>query len=174
MAPEPALGKKLFEFAGERYHATDYAPDIWSGHGYMVRSLDLCSDLVKLPSRSFDLIIHNHVLEHIPCSVDVALKGLHRLLDGDGVHIFSVPFRGQRTDEDLSIVNPDVRKARFGQVDHMRIFGRDDFPQKIRNYGISRIEPFDLLTPKVLEVSAVPISPGRIDGNTLFMQKRLD
>ena len=71
-APEMPLAKRFAELSGDRYHACDIDPARYSSSFAQVRPFDLCKDLVKLPSRSFDLIIHNHVLEHLACDVEAS------------------------------------------------------------------------------------------------------
>jgi hypothetical protein len=47
--------------------------------------------------------------------------------------------RGERTDEDLSLTDPDARARRFGQSDHVRQYGRD-FIARLDNAGFRVLE----------------------------------
>ena len=91
----------------------------------------------KLPfqNRQFDLIIANHVLEHVT-DESAALSELRRVLDPSGAAILSVPqiFGWGETYEDDAIVDPEQRRVHFGQVDHRRLYGRD-FEQKLCDAG---------------------------------------
>jgi SAM-dependent methyltransferase len=110
------------------YRAYDIAPDRYSHDHVAVRRLDLCADLDGLDANSFDLLIHSHVLEHLPCGVEDVLRKLKGLLKPGGAMLFSAPFRGDRTQEDLDpALTPEQRRERFAQDDHMRMFGRVDF-----------------------------------------------
>jgi Methyltransferase domain len=88
LAPEGAIGNRLFELYGSSYKATDYDVPRYSKWKFAVSRLDACTDLVNMPSASFDLILHNHVLEHVPCSVEAVLTEMTRLLAPSGWHFF--------------------------------------------------------------------------------------
>ncbi|MCD6074424.1 MAG: ubiE [Rhodospirillales bacterium] len=74
----------------------------------------------------FDLLIANHVLEHV-YDENAALQEIRRVLDPDGACILSVPqiFAWDKTYEDDSILDPYERHLHFGQADHRRLYGRD-------------------------------------------------
>ena len=130
IAPENFLIKPLHDLCGDYYHPCDIEPNRYNNQIIKIFKLDMCSDLNKLPSDCFDLIIHNHVLEHIPCSVEAVLKSLIRIMKPGGYQFFTVPFRGDFTQEDLSDnLSDEERTKKFAQADHLRIFGRKDFPK---------------------------------------------
>jgi len=87
------------------------------------------------PDHKFDLIVALHILEHIPEDKTV-IKELHRVLHPKGKLIVMVPqnFDSKVTDEDPSITDPVIRKKRFGQPDHVRLYGLD-FTQRLKNGG---------------------------------------
>ncbi|QGM97583.1 hypothetical protein [Methylocystis parvus] len=129
LAPEPFMlcsKSRLFEGG---YHAADYDPALFAKWGKPVMPLDLCSDLNNLPPGYYDVIMHNHVLEHVPCEVTTVLRGLNRAIIHGGYHLFSVPIKSNAiTVEDLSSeLTSAERLAAFGQEDHMRYFGDIDF-----------------------------------------------
>ncbi len=131
VAPEPHLAKIFNECSGNLYHPCDYEPDNrnYKRLGLHIYPIDLCQDVFRFPTNAFDLIVHNHVLEHIPCAVEPVLREHMRILAPGGTFVFSVPFRGTKTDEDWSPkLTVDEKLRRFGQADHVRIFGTDDFP----------------------------------------------
>lgn len=55
--------------------------------------------------------------------------------------------REQKTDEDLTVTDPEERKRRFGQFDHVRQYGRDYF-DRLREEGftVTVLKPIDWLT----------------------------
>ena len=118
VAPEDALARPLLRSRGVRYLAIDREP----GH------VGAVMDLTRLacPDEVFDLVICNHVLEHIPDDRQ-AMRELRRVLAPDGRAIVQVPmsFNLATTLEDLSIVDPAVRERLYGQHDHVRLYGRD-------------------------------------------------
>ncbi len=81
---------------------------------------------IPYPDNYFDLIICNHVLEHIPNDMK-AIRELHRVLKPKGKAVLQVPISLvlQETYENDQIVNPKDREIEFGQYDHLRIYGQD-------------------------------------------------
>ncbi|MBD3269962.1 methyltransferase domain-containing protein [Candidatus Peregrinibacteria bacterium] len=85
---------------------------------------------------TFDLIICNHVLEHIPDD-QKAMKEIYRILKPGGIAILQVPISKKllTTYEDDTISEPDARQREFGQKDHVRIYGQD-YPKRLLNAGL--------------------------------------
>ena len=77
-----------------------------------------------LADDSYDIIICNHVLEHVN-DFRRALKEVYRILSPGGYMLCSFPMDKdvELVDEDPSITTDEERRARFGQVDHNRVFG---------------------------------------------------
>ncbi|MFL2628335.1 MAG: class I SAM-dependent methyltransferase [Candidatus Marisimplicoccus sp.] len=84
---------------------------------------------------TFDLIICNHVLEHI---VDdrAAMREIYRVLKKDGIGILQVPIDKslEETYEDNTIVSKKQRDKHFGQYDHVRVYGVD-YKDRLENTG---------------------------------------
>jgi ubiquinone/menaquinone biosynthesis C-methylase UbiE len=75
--------------------------------------------------RSFDAVLCNHVLEHVPDDRK-ALGEIFRVLKPGGWAILMVPLSSRaETDEDPTVVDPKERERRFGQDDHVRLYGQD-------------------------------------------------
>jgi len=178
VAPELPLVKRYSELLAERYHACDFDVSRYTSNYTTVRPLDLCCDLVKLPSRSFDVIIHVHVLEHVRCGTEGVLQELERILAPGGHHLLSVPVRGELTIEDLSDDLTDEQRFKmFGQADHMRIFGRKSFPELLdRVWGVRdkhHIDPIEHFSAEELEVAAIPKEAWTgISSHTIFCHQR--
>jgi SAM-dependent methyltransferase len=81
---------------------------------------------IQYPDYSFDVIICNHVLEHI---IDdrKAMIELCRVLKPDGWAILQVPISLSldKTYEDFSITDWKGREQAFGQGDHVRIYAKN-------------------------------------------------
>lgn len=172
-APEAPLMRRLHSRLGDSYVAADLHPERYDVGVCRVRELDLCEDLPLMRGSYFDVIIHNHVLEHVPCSPENVLHELTRILSPGGRMFFSVPFRGRYTDEDLSPeLSKEERRARFAQEDHMRIFGRRDFPSVLRcMWGVERVTyPFrDRYSEEELARAMAPLSAvDEVDGTSIF------
>ena len=92
----------------------------------LFQKADLTLDIQKtgLLDESNDLIIANHVLEHVD-DFREALQEIHRILRPDGLFICSFPMdpKVETLDEDGSIKTDEMRLARYGQNDHKRLFG---------------------------------------------------
>ncbi|MCG9892951.1 MAG: methyltransferase domain-containing protein [Thermosynechococcaceae cyanobacterium MS004] len=96
-----------------------------------MQQMDICQ--IPLPGESFDAIICNHVLEHIPDDMK-ALHELYRVLKPNGWASIQVPMVGEETQEDLTITDPSMRARLYGQSDHVRQYGRD-FRQRLESTG---------------------------------------
>jgi SAM-dependent methyltransferase len=79
---------------------------------------------LEFPDGTFDAILCNHVLEHVRDDRR-AMSELRRVLRPGGWALLVPTIRNARTDEDPSVEDPDERTRRFGQHDHVRIYGWD-------------------------------------------------
>lgn len=91
---------------------------------YNKADLKLDIQNIDLPDDSFDTIFCNHVLEHVG-DFRVALKELYRILRPDGCLICSFPMdpKVELIDEAEKDLTAEERIRRFGQYDHIRVFG---------------------------------------------------
>ena len=94
-------------------------------------------DITNIPfeDESFDFILCNHVLEHVPDD-NLAMQELFRVMTNNGNGIFQVPIDYTRTKtyEDWSITTPEEREKAFGQHDHVRWYGQD-YKDRLENVG---------------------------------------
>ena len=92
------------------------------------RYADLKIDIqnIQFPDRTWSLIICNHILEHVQ-DYKKSLQELRRVLTDNGILALAVPTDRNlaETYEDAVIVNEDDRREKFGQNDHLRVFGGD-------------------------------------------------
>jgi SAM-dependent methyltransferase len=89
LAPEKVTHDYLAKAYGAGYMPADLFPEKYK-HAQCVK-LKLPEDFLIFPSEYFNLIVHNHVLEHIPGSFRSHIDSFHRLLTRDGVMAFTVP-----------------------------------------------------------------------------------
>jgi SAM-dependent methyltransferase len=98
---------------------------------------DYKCDIQQLPFEdlSFDVVICNHVLEHVPDDKK-AMSEILRVLKPGGYAILLVPndFEREKTFEDNSITDKKERTRIFGQYDHIRVYGRD-YPELLKTAG---------------------------------------
>lgn len=103
---------------------------------------DVKADICNLPfdDNQYDVILCNHVLEHIPDDTK-AMQELYRVLKPGGMAILQIPqdLKRATTFADDSITDQKERAKIFGQYDHVRIYGRDYF-DKLRSIGFKVIE----------------------------------
>jgi SAM-dependent methyltransferase len=126
VAPDPFLEQRARDLPW------DYlSVDIEAGRA--MRTMDLTA--LDLPDADRELVIAYHVLEHI---VDdgAAMSEIHRVLRPDGRAIVEVPLAGEDTDETLMTAPPAERTLRYGQPDHVRLYGRTDFGRRLRRAGL--------------------------------------
>lgn len=128
-APEQAFYKRFRKMKNLDYTTTDLNSPI----------ADVKADICALPfeDNSYDFLICNHVLEHIPDDAQ-AMRELYRVLAPGGTAIMQVPYDRNReeTFEDDSITDPKERARIFGQYDHVRIYGMDFF-KKLEGAGFN-------------------------------------
>lgn len=126
-APEQAFYKRFKQMTNLEYTTTDLNSPL----------ADVKADICNLPfaDNEFDIILCNHVLEHIPDDTK-AMQELYRVMNVGGMGIFQIPQDLNRayTFEDNSITNKAERTKIFGQYDHVRVYGRDYF-DKLRAAG---------------------------------------
>jgi phosphoglycolate phosphatase len=124
LAPERGIYQRINAFVRPgNYIVADFAPKRYP-FAADCREIDL-TRMEDWPSNEFDLIIHVHVLEHIPCNIAYPLFHLHRMLTENGTHMFVVPFLSGTFEESLDSIGGEERAKRFGQDDHVRKFGRN-------------------------------------------------
>ena len=124
-APEPCLAmkfKKSFE-----YISADLDPEI------AMVAMDITD--IKFPDNTFDAIVCNHVLEHIPDDRK-AISELYRVMKKGGWGSLQVPLKGETTYEDDTITTPEAREKAFGQFDHVRLYG-SDFYRRLLEVGFT-------------------------------------
>ena len=118
VAPEQVFYQKFKSFSHWKYTTTDLHSPL----------ADVKADICALPfeDNSYDLILCNHVLEHIP-NDRKAMSELYRVLKKGGTLIAQVPLDENRTTtfEDNSITDRKERTKVFGQYDHVRVYGKD-------------------------------------------------
>jgi len=128
-APEQAFVQKFKKQKNLSYTTTDLNSPI----------ADVKADICDLPFKdnSFDFIICNHVLEHIPDDTK-AMQELYRVLAPKGTAIVQVPYDAKlsTTFEDNTITDQSERTRIFGQYDHLRVYGMDYF-KKLASVGFN-------------------------------------
>ena len=127
MAPEPNLSKQFFKHKFKEYVCGDFfAPGYENVYPSYVKNINILD--IPYSKEYFDVVICNHVLEHIEEDLQ-GMSEIYRVLKRGGFAILQVPisFKLKKTYEDSKIINPKEREEAFGQHDHVRIYGLDYF-----------------------------------------------
>lgn len=153
-APEQAFYKRFKKLPNLDYTTTDLHSPL----------ADVKADICDLPfeDNSFDFILCNHVLEHIPDDKR-AMRELYRVLKPGGTGIFQIPqdLSREKSFEDNSITDAKERTRVFGQYDHVRVYGRDYF-DTLRSVGF-KVEEIDYTSRfSEKEIDYYRLSPGEI------------
>ena len=150
VAPEQVFYRKFKQFKHWDYTTTDLHSPL----------ANVKADICNLPfsDDQYDLILCNHVLEHIPNDLK-AMTELYRVLKKGGTLIAQVPLEEGRTKtfEDNSITDANERSRVFGQYDHVRVYGQDYY-QMLKSVGFSAEGVFfqRQLTTEEIERYALP------------------
>lgn len=132
IAPEVCLRgrfKRLMKSSGGEYVTADLCSPLADLH-FDVQS-------IPLPDGYADIIICNHLLEHV-ADDRRAMREMYRIMrrGGWGVMLSPVELSRERTFEDDSITDPAERTRIFGQYDHRRIYGCD-YADRLREAGFT-------------------------------------
>lgn len=146
-APEPSLKGFLQSLSPEAYKTADINP------GRADYALNI--EKIDLPDASFDVVVCNHVLEHVDPAK--ALSEIHRILKPGGRAVLTVPLVDAWGDsyENPSVTTDEGREVHFGQRDHIRIFGRD-FDHKIEAAGFA----LEVMTANGADSAKYRLMPG--------------
>ena len=127
IAPEQEFLRKFKKMKNLDYTSADLFSPI----------VDVKADILDLPfaDESFDVVICNHVLEHIEDDRK-AMSELYRVMKKGGWGILHVPMKNslEKTYEDFTITDPKERQKHFGQYDHVRWYGMDYF-DRLKSVG---------------------------------------
>jgi SAM-dependent methyltransferase len=132
VAPEDHLAKQL-KISARVYLSIDIQP-----HTALMDAM-LQADVrsMPFPDNSFDLVVCNHVLEHIDDDA-TALAELFRVTSQNGIAILQVPIglKLAKTREGLAASTPADRERLYGQDDHVRIYGMD-YRERLERAGFT-------------------------------------
>ena len=129
IAPEPCFLKRFESVHKENYITADLESPL--------AKVKMDIHEIPFPENTFDVILCNHVLEHVNDDIK-AMNEINRVLKPGGYALMQIPFFSpvpEITFEDNSIKDPREREKIFGQDDHVRKYGRD-YPKRIEQSGL--------------------------------------
>ena len=129
IAPERSLQKVFMSHKNIDYISGDLDSP------FAMKKIDITN--IKYEDNSFDVIICNHVLEHI-IDDQLAMSELYRVLKPGGWAILQVPISLtlSKTYENSKAVTMSDRIQEFGQNNHVRIYGQD-YKNRLKKAGFS-------------------------------------
>lgn len=132
-APEACFMKRFENLHGDGYITADIESPL--------AKLKIDIHNIPLNDNAFDVVLCNHVLEHVADDLK-AMREIRRVLKPGGFAILQVPFFHpvpEITLEDPSVTDPRERERLYGQRDHVRRYGRD-YPLRIESAGLTVTE----------------------------------
>jgi SAM-dependent methyltransferase len=128
-APDGYLYKKIETCLPLKYVKADLFP--WDNS---IEKIDATE--IPYPDSTFDFLIFNHILEHIPDYLK-ALKEIYRVLKPNGIAILQTPYSKlfRANFEDEGINTEKLRLFFYGQIDHVRIFSERQFIKDLKETG---------------------------------------
>jgi len=140
-------GKKVLHFSPEKniYNfikinneviTADIEPLFYKGIDKKIKKEDADATKLSFNTGSFDLVIGNHIMEHIPNDA-MALQEIYRILKPGGRAILQIPYSEKisSTIEEPGINNPEKQSALYGQKDHIRIYLFSDYISRLQHAG---------------------------------------
>jgi SAM-dependent methyltransferase len=129
-APSPPLSRFIRKLRpGISYRTADlFAEDVDD-------RVDI-TELRPYEDNQFDFFICSHVLEHVRDDKK-AIRELYRILKPGGRGILMVPIilSIAKIDEDPSVLDEGQRWRRFGQHDHVRLYSKTGFVERVQEAG---------------------------------------
>lgn len=130
------------------------------GYKFTYQKSVLQADITEIPleDSSFDMVICNHVLEHIP-NESAAIRELHRVLRAGGLAILQVPFSPIRTQKRVNskLFKRMQRISWVGQHDHVRLYANEPWNDWL-SYGFEFV-PFKIETETRIKYHMHPEEP---------------
>lgn len=128
--------KKLYPFLKSKATVTtaDLLPGFYKTIDGLVQKQDATN--FSFANETFDMVIANHILEHIPDDRK-AMSEIFRVLKPGGTAVLQVPYSQSiaHTLEEPGINNPAEQSFRFGQKDHVRIYALSDYMHRLQQAG---------------------------------------
>ena len=130
--------KNIYQFIKDKAEVitADLLPGFYKTIDGLVQKQDATN--FTFTDNSFDMVIGNHILEHIPDDAK-AMKEIFRVLKTGGIAILQVPYSESidATLETKDINNPALQSTLYGQKDHVRIYAFNDYVQRLRSAGFA-------------------------------------
>jgi len=134
-SPEIVFCKKIESCHPSEYIKADLNPEQYIEPGIKdVKKMNLMD--IPFDANHFDLVICNHVLEHVP-DMKKCMSEIYRVLKHGGMAILQTPFSKlfHSHFEDAAINTDELRDFFYLQSDHVRIVSERQFLQELEETG---------------------------------------
>lgn len=130
VAPEPQLASALKHSSNIKYVSADLVGPAVMSH------FDI--QQMPFPNQTFDVVVCNHVMEHVGDD-SIAMAEVYRVLKPGGWALLQIPvaLALDRTIEDPTATTDQQRIDRFGQEDHVRLYARADYIERLEAAGFA-------------------------------------
>jgi SAM-dependent methyltransferase len=128
-APEAILSMRIEQMSPFMYVKGDLFP-------YQSSIIKLDATDIPYGDSTFDCIIFNHILEHIP-NYQKALSEIYRVLKPNGIAILQTPYSElfHENFENSGINTDELRLFFYGKEDHVRFFGKKPLFKALESAG---------------------------------------
>lgn len=146
-------GKRILHFAPEKAFARRMRGNpLYETADLMQKGVTHQLDITdtRLPDATYDVVMANHVLEHIPDD-RAAMRELFRVLKPGGFALLTTPINATRAEtyENPAITSGAARWAHFSAHDHVRYYGMD-FAERLAGVGF-QVETFRMPPDREVE-----------------------
>ena len=133
-APENNLFSFISSSGCAEYICADLDPKTYAHLAGKIEQLDITD--IAYSDESFDVVICNHIMEHIP-NDHAAMGEIFRILKKSGMAVLMVPIGAALTDtyEDASKITEEERAEAFGQIDHVRVYEEKSYIARLEKAG---------------------------------------
>lgn len=165
-APEKSIYDFINKFDNIDYVCCDLQPQLYP-YAFGIRQEDGMS--LSFNDNTFDIIIHNHILEHVPDDIEFIQETL-RVLKDDGKILISIPYYKNDLCDD-HYKTDEERTRYYGLADHVRKYGKDILKKfSISGLKVNIINQNDYLTNE--ELACIKSFQDSSEDLYMIMQKK--
>ena len=148
-APEKSIYNTIKKNQNLNYLCCDLDPSRYS----YVDKIDQQDGMnLTYKNETFDYVIHNHVLEHVPNDKKF-IKETLRVLKPNGKLIVCFPYFKEKDSLEIETTSDEERRELYGQEDHVRRYGKD-FLSKLEDpeYHVNIINYHSLISDEQIHL----------------------
>jgi SAM-dependent methyltransferase len=138
IAPEKNTMHRLKALPHVTYVSGDkFEGDVRYSDGRYGNSIELDVRHIPFKDDSFDMVLCNHVMEHVPEDIR-GMKEIYRVLKLGGLAILQTPVSRALSHTIEGGAETDAeRLEKFGQADHVRIYAEKEYVARLKSVGLN-------------------------------------